>query len=64
MSYRLTVTDNEVRWNDAYVKPLVTLADKHGGRAQIVLDDHCYVLLLQQAGDDYKPSYKNLPSLE
>lgn len=25
MSYRLTVTDNEVRWNDAYVKPLVTL---------------------------------------
>ncbi len=32
------------------VHPICTLADEHGGRAQIVEDDHCLVLCLCQRG--------------
>ena len=59
MPYKQVVPDLEIPWNDNSVKPLVTLADEHGCRAQIVLDDHCYVLLLRRAGvvDHYEPTY-------
>ena len=28
--------------------PVATLVDKYGGKAHIYIDDHCYVLTLQQ----------------
>ena len=53
--YRIVETDGQVRWN-SLVQPLLTLADEYGGRAQIVKDDHCLVLLLKQSDDRYKPT--------
>lgn len=34
--------------------PVATLADEYGGRAQIGIDDHCYVLYLIQEDGSYK----------
>ena len=34
--------------------PVATLADEYGGRAQIGVDDGCYVLYLQQENGKYK----------
>ena len=34
--------------------PVATLADEWGGRAQIGIDDHCYVLYLLQEDGSYK----------
>ena len=34
--------------------PVATLADEYGGRAQIGVDDHCYVLYLLQEDGSYK----------
>lgn len=48
--YKVVETDKEIMWNSP-VKPLVTLADEHGGRAQIVQDDHCLILLLRKLYD-------------
>lgn len=45
-----------VLWGKNKVKPLVTLADEYGGKAAIVEDDHCLVLLLN-VGEEYKPVY-------
>lgn len=38
--------------------PVATLADEYGGRAQIAVDDHCYVLYLRDTsnGTFYKPT--------
>jgi len=44
-----------VFWGESKVKPLVTLADENGGKAAIVKDDGCLVLLLN-TGDCYKPT--------
>lgn len=60
--YRIVETDKEATWN-GIVTPLLTLADEYGGRAQIVEDDHCLILLLkggvdtEATGYGYKPSY-------
>ena len=51
--YKVIETDKEVKWN-GIVNPLLTLADENGGRAQIVRDDHCLVLLLKS--DGYRPT--------
>lgn len=52
--YTRVPTDEEVMLeNGEKAEPLLTLADEHGDRAQIVNDDHCYVLLLKR-GDVYK----------
>lgn len=45
----------DVFWNKNKVEPLVTLADEYGGKAAILKDDHCLVLLLN-VGKGYKPS--------
>ena len=45
----------EVVWGKSKVAPLVTLADEYGGKAAIVKDDHCLVLLLDTGGG-YKPT--------
>ena len=52
--YKVVETDKEITWNST-INPLLTLADEYGGRAQIVRDDHCLVLLLK--GEGYKPTY-------
>ena len=59
--YKVTHTDEEIIWNSV-IHPLLTLADEYGGRAQIVNDNHCLVLLLRQEesqeGDMAEPRYK------
>jgi len=40
--------------NDEIAHPVATLADEYGGRAQVVVDDHCYVLHLKQEDGRYK----------
>lgn len=40
--------------NDETSHPVATLADEYGGRAQVVVDDHCYVLHLKQEDGRYK----------
>lgn len=42
--YRVKEVGN-VLWNGNKVEPLVTLADGYGGKAAIVKDDHCLILL-------------------
>jgi len=40
--------------NDETFVPIATLADEYGGRAQIMIDDHCHVLCLRQEDGKYK----------
>lgn len=45
--YKKVKTDSEaVLDNGVKIKPVATLADESGGRCQISIDDHCYVLYL------------------
>jgi len=30
------------------VTPVATLEDEHGGKAHIIIDDHCYILILRR----------------
>jgi len=30
------------------VTPVATLEDEHGGKAHIIVDDHCYILILRR----------------
>jgi len=39
--------------NDEFDHPVATLADEYGGRAQICVDDHCYILRLKQKDGRY-----------
>jgi hypothetical protein len=34
--------------------PVATLVDEFGGRCQISIDDHCYILHLKQCNNRYK----------
>lgn len=52
--YKVTGPDKEIFWNHHPVAPVLTLVDEHGGRVQIVMDDHCYVILHQQENGSYK----------
>ena len=51
--------DEEItRENGAVSKPVATLESNFRGRAQIVVDDGCYVLLIQKGTEGrYVPSY-------
>jgi len=40
--------------NDVEFTPVATLASESGGRCQISVDDHCYVLRLKQDDGRYK----------
>ena len=40
---KVATLDNGVKFT-----PIATLADESGGRAQIHIDDHCYVVSLQR----------------
>lgn len=57
--YKIVETDKEISWcelgninGDRTIYPIVTLADEYGGRCQIVVDDHCYKLMLIQKPTD------------
>lgn len=55
--YKQVKTDKKVkRESGAISTPIITLADKYGGRAQFIYDDHCLVLLLKQPDNTYKPT--------
>jgi len=40
--------------NGVEFKPIATLADEHGGRCQIFIDDGCYVIALKQESGKYR----------
>ena len=72
--YKKIETDKKaILDNDAKFTPVATLADEYGGRAQISIDDHCYILHLKQKDGRYKSTpwifseafevLKTLPSL-
>lgn len=72
--YRQVETDEKaVLDNGVEITPLATLADEHGGRCQIVIDDSCYKITLKQKDGKYKGTswifpeafevLKTLPSL-
>lgn len=53
--YKEVETDSEyILENGEKGKPVATLADEYGGRCQICIDDHCYVLRLKQLNGRYK----------
>ena len=53
--YKQVETDQSaVLDNGAEFIPIATLADEWGGRCQISIDDHCYILRLKQSDGKYK----------
>ncbi len=70
--YKQVETDKEIP--GAWGNPVATLADEYGGRAQIVTDDHCFMLAIKQSDGLYKTTkwwfqeavdvLKNLPSVK
>lgn len=57
--YKRVETDREIKLvNNEKVNPVATLADRGGGRIQIVVDDYCYVLYLKITNPLYKNMYK------
>jgi hypothetical protein len=53
--YRLVETDESATLeNGSTFVPVATLASEYGGRCQISIDDHCYVLHLKQSNGKYK----------
>lgn len=48
--YKQIKTDKEYMLeNGEMVQPVATLADEYGGRCQIDIDDHCYILRLRNS---------------
>jgi len=52
--YKQVETDKTARTAGGEFTPVATLADECGGRCQIAIDDHCYVLRLKQDDGTYK----------
>ena len=60
--YSVVKTDKKVLMsNGSDVEPLCTLADESDGRAQIIMDDGCYVLCLATRVGTYNKSYYWFP---
>jgi len=60
--YEREATDEKVMMdNREDMHPVATLADEYGGRAQIDVDDGCYVLYLKQPDDTYKKTWYIFP---
>lgn len=52
--YKKVETDKiAILSNGVEFEPVATLADEHGGRCQISIDDNCYVLSVKR-GETYK----------
>lgn len=73
--YKKVETDKKATLdNNAEFTPIATLADEFGGKCQISIDDHCYILRLIQSDGRYKTTswifpeafevLKTLPSLK
>lgn len=73
--YKQVETDkNAVLDNGVEFTTIATLANEYGGRCQISIDDHCYILRLKQSDGKYKTTawifpeafevLKTLPSLQ
>ncbi len=57
MTYTQVQADDSIETtNGEKYPPVATLADEYGGRAQIILDDGCYVVCLRRAGNVYAPT--------
>jgi hypothetical protein len=52
--YKQVETDKAARTAGGEFTPVATLADEYGGRCQIAVDDHCYILRLLQPDGTYK----------
>ncbi len=53
--YKRIITDLSYESDNGVIcTPIVTLADEYGGRCQIGIDDHCYVLRLIQPDGRFK----------
>ena len=53
--YKEITTDKQYELDNGSIEhPVVTLADDSGGRLQISIDDHCYILRLKQDDGKYK----------
>ena len=53
--YKKVETDARYRLNNGTIcVPVATLADEWGGRCQIDIDDHCYILRLMTDDGSYK----------
>ena len=51
MTYRLVGRDTYfITENGSIETPIMTLADEYGGRSQISVDDHCWVLYNKRLG--------------
>ncbi len=72
--YKQVPTDKSFQWNNgSNITPVATLADSSGGRAQIVIDDGCYLIMLKRPNGRYQVTswifeeafdvLKKLPSL-
>lgn len=55
--FEIIETDKSVIWNSNPITPILTLADKYGGRINIIVDDNCYVCLLKKEDGTYSPIY-------
>jgi len=54
-TYKRVDTDKKIILdNGVEASPVATLADEYGGRAQIIVDDNCYMLHLIQDDRTYK----------
>ena len=54
--YKQVETTKEIEMDNGSVcYPIVTLKDEFGGICQIVTDDHCYIVCLNQTDGKYKP---------
>jgi len=53
--YKKIKTDKEcLMENGTIFNPIATLADEYGGRVQVDIDDHCYVLKIRLDHGKYR----------
>ena len=53
--YKKIKTDKQYELDNGVIcEPVATLSDEYGGRLQIDIDDHCYVLRLKKQDGKYK----------
>lgn len=74
MYKKIEIDEKSILDNGVEFIPVATLEDENGGRCQISIDDHCYVLKLKQNDGKYKITpwifpeafevLKTLPSLK
>jgi hypothetical protein len=62
--YSIIKTDSTIKWEgkngERSITPILTLADEYGGRCQIIIDDHCYKIMIktQPVDDSFEELYE------